>query len=349
MADAKGEGMSVPSATERDFGWLTHAPAIALLASLDDMLETHLRCADARLSEVAAHLVRRGGKRMRPALLFTAAGLAASANPPATSGPSAEEPDLLRAAAAIELLHVAALYHDDVMDRAETRRGTSSVNARWGDAEAMTAGTFLFARAMRMLTALDGQLAAWASQSALALALGQLQEAENTYNVDHRIDVYLEIALRKTGALFELSCRVGAHLAHAPPEVTHALGLYGRVVGLAFQAIDDTLDITADEDLGKSPGIDLREGVYALPVLLVLQQETAGADRLRQLLERDELSDSDRREARALVIESGGVTGAVGVANEYCRQAAVHLAGLPDCDAKHSLERLPQYVALRRH
>ncbi|MEU5991359.1 polyprenyl synthetase family protein [Spirillospora sp. NPDC047418] len=335
-----------------DLGWLTYGPAHDLLSSLDDTLVTFTRSDDVRLSAVAEHLVRRGGKRVRPALLFTAAGAASrvgASAPGGASEPAAEDADLLTAAAAIELLHVAALYHDDVMDRADMRRGASTVNALRGDAEALTAGTFLFARAIRMLVELDGRLAGWAGQSALALALGQLQEAENAYNVGHRLDSYIQIAARKTAALFELSCRVGARLAGASRETANALGLYGRGLGLAFQAADDTLDITAEGGLGKRPGIDLREGVYGLPVLLALQRKTAEADRLRRILERDDLDEAGRAEVRALVIAAGGVTGAVKVAHRYGQEAVARIAQLADSDAKESLIRLPQYVVLRRH
>ncbi|WP_433359053.1 polyprenyl synthetase family protein [Streptosporangium sp. CA-115845] len=320
--------------------WLSYAPAGALLASLDGVLDDVLRCEDARLADAAAHLVRRGGKRLRPALLFLAAAF----------GSGAEEPDLLRVAAAVELLHVAALYHDDVMDRAESRRGTPTVNAMRGDAEAVTAGTFVFARAIRVLADVDGRLASWASQSVLALSLGQMQEAENTYNLDHRLESYVQIAARKTAALFELSCRAGAHLARATPEAIEGLGLYGRALGLAFQAADDALDVTAQEaTLGKRPGTDLREGVYGLPVLLALHQNTPEADNLRQVLRRDELTESDQAEAYRWVAAAGGINGAFTIAQEYAHQAVTHIAGLPGGEAKDSLVRLTRYVVLRRN
>jgi len=320
--------------------WLTYAPAEALLASLDHTLDDVLRCEDARLADAAAHLVRRGGKRLRPALLFLTAAF----------GPGADEADLLRTAAAVELLHVAALYHDDVMDRAETRRGTPTVNALRGDAEAVTAGTFIFARAMRVLTGVDGRLAAWASQSVLALALGQMQEAENTYNLDHRLESYAQIAARKTAALFELSCRAGAHLAGATPEAIAALGLYGRALGLAFQASDDALDITAQETtLGKRPGTDLREGVYGLPILIVLHQSTPAAADLRQVLRRDELTEPDQAHARRQIAAAGGVRGAFAIARDYAHEAVTHLAPLAAGEAKDSLVRLTSYVIMRRY
>ncbi|WP_327092812.1 polyprenyl synthetase family protein [Nonomuraea sp. NBC_01738] len=323
--------------TER---WLTHQPSAALMGALDGVLEDLLRCREERLTEAAAHLVRRGGKRMRPALLFVSSAF----------GPGGAETDLLRVAAAVELLHVAALYHDDVMDRAETRRGTPTVNAVRGDAEAVTAGTFVFARAMRTLAAVDGTLAAWASRSVLALALGQMQEAENTYNLEHRLESYAEIAARKTAALFELSCRAGARLAGAPQDAVEGLGLYGRALGLAFQAADDTLDVTAPEAvLGKKPGTDLREGVYGLPVLLVLHRRTLEAERLRQVLRRDDFTEDDQEEACHHVQAGGGIAGAFTIAQDYAHQAVTHIAGLPGGEAKDSLARLARYVVTRRH
>jgi heptaprenyl diphosphate synthase component 2 len=321
-------------------GWLTFEPALDRLEALDDVLAEVLRCDDERLADTTAHLVRRGGKRLRPALLFVAAAFGAAA------GGS----DLLRAAAAVELLHVATLYHDDVMDRAETRRGTRTVNATRGDAAAVAAGTFIFARAIRELVSLDGQLAAWASQSVLALALGQLQEAENTYNTDHRLASYMQISARKTAALFELSCRIGAWLASATPETAERLGMYGRALGLAFQAADDSLDVTAPAGvLGKGQGVDLREGVYGLPILLVLHQHTAEADRLRELLARDELSAAEHQEARTHIADGGGVIGARRIAEDYANQAVAQLGELPGGAAKDSLIRLARYVVLRRH
>jgi len=318
--------------------WLTHAPAADLLTALDPVLREVLRCQDERLAEAAAHLVRRGGKRLRPALLFLSAAF----------GPQPAGVELLQVAAAVELLHVAALYHDDVMDRAGTRRGAATVNALRGDAEAVTAGTFVFARAMRLLTQVDGVLAAWAGQSVLALSLGQMQEAENTYNLEHRLDSYTQIAARKTAALFELACRSGAHLSGATPDTIEALGLYGRALGMAFQAVDDTLDVTArEETLGKHPGTDLREGVYGLPVLLALHRDSPHADNLRQVLRRDSLTPADQAEACHYIALSGGISGAFHIARDYAHRAAAQLSGLPRGQAADSLIRLTHYVVMR--
>ncbi|MFI9586601.1 polyprenyl synthetase family protein [Streptomyces sp. NPDC052236] len=362
--------------------WLLDEPVFAQLNTLEGVLRDALHCADADLADAALHLVRRGGKRLRPTLLFLAAAAVqeqAAAAPAAvrqcdpfrikppkpaatvpTSVPhiaqcsasrqSAPEADLLRMAAAVELLHVASLYHDDVMDRAASRRGGHTANALWGQATAVTAGTFVVARAMRLLSRLDPQLAAWAGDSALALSVGQLQEVENAHYLGHRLESYTRIAARKTAVLFELSCRAGAYLAGAGQAGIDALGRYGRCVGMAFQAADDMLDITSTTAaLGKRAGSDLREGVYGLPVLIALSQNSPASRRLRVLLGRSDLSETDVAQAHQLISESGGVIGAGNIAHNYAHQAVAHISELHDSAAKRSLVGLTHYIVLRRH
>ncbi|MEV4112724.1 polyprenyl synthetase family protein [Nonomuraea sp. NPDC049695] len=320
--------------------WLMYEPCLARLARLDAYLDELLTCADAKLSEVARHLLAHGGKRLRPTLLFLAADL---------DGGTADEEALLRAGAAVELLHVATLYHDDVMDRAETRRGAPTANARWGQAVAVTAGTFIFARAIGLLGGLDARVARWAGEGVLALALGQLQETENAYNPDHQLARYLEVAAKKTAALFELPCRAGAALGGASEEVCEAAGLYGRALGLAFQAVDDVLDLTAEaRGLGKRPGTDLREGVYGMPTLVALSH-SPHRERLRALLTLDDPADADLAEARDLILGSGAAEHATAIAEDYSRQAVSAALCLPDGPARRTMIQLAAYVVLRAH
>ncbi|KAB8194114.1 polyprenyl synthetase family protein [Nonomuraea phyllanthi] len=318
--------------------WVTHEPCVRRLERLGPLLEETLASEDEHLSEVARHLVAQGGKRLRPALVFLSAEF----------GPRVDEDVLLRAAAAIELLHVATLYHDDVMDRAESRRGAPSTHARWGQAAAVTAGTYVFARAMRLLGGLDRPVPAWAGQAVLALALGQLQETENAYNAGHQVARYLEVSVRKTASLFELSCRAGAALSGADEDACEALGLYGRALGLAFQAVDDVLDVTADAALlGKRPGSDLREGVYGLPTLMALAHGAeAEQERLRALLALDSPDDGDLAEARELILGSGAVAHATAVADHYADEAVSAAQRLPDRPARRALVQLCHHLVL---
>jgi geranylgeranyl pyrophosphate synthase len=317
--------------------WLVCTRTKSSLTSLDRVLERALAAEEPQLRQITLDLILQGGKRLRPSLLFLAAAY----------GQFLEVP-LLRAAAAQEMLHVASLCHDDVMDRAPTRRGGASINTRWGNGWATLAGTFLFARASALLASLGDTVNWQISQAVSELCTGQLQEVENSYNLELTEDEHLEILARKTATLFELPCRLGAHLSGASQAHTDALASYGHHLGLAFQLTDDVLDLSKEtSQLGKATGTDLREGVYSLPVLRALRQQGATGERLRWLLERERLTEEDLREVLGLVHGSGVVAEAREVARERARRAQAALEVLPEGPARTSLFRLADYAATR--
>lgn len=294
---------------------------------------------DLQLRVMALHLIERGGKRLRPALLFLAARFG-----------TFEAGRLQPAAAALEILHVASLYHDDVMDRAPQRRRGSSTNARWGNLAATLAGTYLFSRATALLASLGDVPNRLASQAAVALCTGQLQEMENAYNVGLTEAEHLEILKRKTATLFELPCRLGAHLGSVPALYSNALTDYGRSLGIAFQLADDALDLTGRADqMGKATGTDLREGVYSLPVLRAVQRDDATGVALTDLLQRTRLSTAEVQDVLALVAASRTVAEVQELAREYVSRAQAAIRALPDNDAKRSLCRLSDYVLTRTY
>jgi geranylgeranyl pyrophosphate synthase len=321
-----------------DSNWLDCERTRSALTRLDAALRDAVAAEEPQLRAMALHLIARGGKRLRPALLFLGAAF----------GRPAEE-SLLGVAAALELLHVASLYHDDVIDRALIRRSGLSANARWGNAAAAVAGTYLFARASALLASLGDLPNRLASQASVDLCAGQLQEVENAYNLELTEEEHLEILGRKTATLFELPCRLGAGLTGAAPAHSHALATYGRHLGLAFQLADDALDLVGQaSELGKAMGTDLREGVYSLPVLRALRQEGAGGAPLRALLGQTRLRETEVRAARQLVRRSGAVGEALALAREYAGRAQAGLAALPDGPARRSLFRLADYAVSRR-
>jgi len=316
--------------------WLVCGRTRSALAGLDAIFLEAVQPEDLQLRVMALQVLERGGKRLRPALLFLAAAF------------GRPDPDgLPRAAAALELVHVASLYHDDVMDRAPLRRGGVSVNAKWGNAPAAAAGTYLFARASALLAALGDTANHLASQASVELCSGQLQEVENAYNVDLSEASHLEILARKTATLFELPCRLGTHLSGAPKERAEPLAAYGRYLGLAFQLADDALDLAGETDqVGKATGADLRAGVYSLPVLLALRSGDETAQRLRALLEQVRLGEDDVQTALRLVRQTG-LAPALAVAREQAERARLELAALPDGPARESLRRLAGHAVER--
>lgn len=317
--------------------WLACPQAVASIGRLDAVLRDAVSAEDSQLQQMAHYLVARSGKRLRPALLFLAA----------TFG-EYEEDALLRAAAALELIHVASLYHDDVMDRAPMRRGDASANMRWGNASATLAGTFLFARATTLMSSLGDMPNRLTGEASCNLCAGQLKEVENAYNQEMTDAAHLDILRRKTATLFELPCRLGALLANAPAPSADALARYGRHLGLAFQLADDALDLRGEAGrMGKATGADLREGVYSLAVLRALRREGEGGwlgERLRQA----RLNRAEEHEVLERVRESGCVQEALEVAREEAGRARAALEVLPPGAARLSLSRLTDFVVTRK-
>lgn len=321
----------------RSNDWLVCQQTRSALGQLDAVLEEAIDVSDPQLCEMALHLIRRGGKRLRPALLL----LAAQFGDP-------DDPRFLKAAAAMEFTHVASLYHDDVMDRAPARRGGDSVNMRWGNALASIAGTYLFARASALLASLGDVPNQLASQASVDLCAGQLQEVENAYNLELTEAEHLDILTHKTATLFKLPCHIGAYLSGASKTHTATLTAYGLHLGLAFQLADDALDLVGQaSQLGKATGTDLREGVYSFPVLRALQQGGTVGEQLLALLGQARLTEADVQTVLQLVQESGTVAEALEVAIEHVKGAQVALERLPDNPACCSLSRLAQYTITR--
>ncbi|HEX8647410.1 MAG TPA: polyprenyl synthetase family protein [Thermoleophilaceae bacterium] len=317
--------------------WLKCERTAAALERLDEGLERLASTAAPELREVVWHLLGRPGKRIRPALVLLAASW----------GEWVEE-QLLDAAAAVEAMHVGSLCHDDVIDRAESRRAVATVNARWGDEAAEVAGTYLFARAVGSLSVLGEQPGALGSRAALDACAGEVHEAESAYDLDLDPQRHLEILTQKTATLFELPCRLGAEISGAAPEVAGSLASYGRYVGVAFQLADDALDLMGDaETLGKGTRVDVREGVYTLPVLLTLRTEGEAARDLRERLERRALTDEDVDFVVETVRSGNAIHATMNLAHDLGRRAVQALAGLDEGPARTSLANLAAGAAMR--
>lgn len=258
-----------------------------------------------------------------------------------------DESQLRPVATALELIHVASLYHDDVMDRAALRRGGPTANAAWGNQAAAIAGTYLLARANALLAAAGREIVATTAWAAVELCTGQLQEVEHAYDVELTEQQHLAVVVRKTATLFELPCRLGAVLGGLPPAAVDALAGYGHHLGIAFQLADDALDLAGEQaQLGKSPTNDLREGTYSLAVLYALAHPEHGA-RLRALLGRGHLDRAAIDTAIDLVRASGGIEQALDTARGHAAQARAALDPLPPGPARTTLARLTDYAVTR--
>ena len=294
------------------------------LERVERALVDAVRTADDFVDGVSTHLIRAGGKRQRPAFAVAAA---------ATAGHDPVSDDVIRGGVAVELVQVGSLYHDDVIDEAETRRDVESVNARWGNLVAILAGDFLLARASSLAAELGTEVAGLLAATIGRMTAGEMVEIRGAFDVGRTEDSYLTSIAGKTAALFSTSARIGAIVAGLPRPQIDALTAYGHNYGMAFQIVDDILDLVAsDEELGKPSGHDLIEGVYTLPVLRTLNDGSGAAGDLRRLLG-GPLSDGGLDEARALVRRSHGVGEAAEVADSYVRSALTALDDVGQTEA----------------
>jgi heptaprenyl diphosphate synthase len=274
---------------------------------------------DPEYTASSARMVVAGGKRLRPALTVAVANLG-----------HVFDDRVIAAAAAVELVQVGSLVHDDIFDGALTRRGTPTINAVEGRNEALLAGTYLLARAGAE-AASAGQLVAMdIARTVARLCVGQATETEHIFDVDQDLDQYLFNIEGKTAALFACSCRVGALSADLPVEQLDLFGQFGHNFGMAFQIIDDVLDLIGDPArLGKPVGADLPGGVLTMPVLLELADRPGGD--LRALLTRR--TTSDLLQASRMVAESDRIAETIEAARRYAEAAASAIRSVPGTSA----------------
>ncbi|MGK2881072.1 MAG: nonaprenyl/(2E,6E)-farnesyl/geranylgeranyl diphosphat synthase [Mycobacterium sp.] len=322
-----------------DFGDADFATSVRDgVARIEDLLSTELGSSDELMSEAVLHLFQAGGKRFRP--LFTVLS--------AQLGPRPDANEVTIAGAVIEMVHLATLYHDDVMDEAQVRRGAPSANARWSNNIAILAGDYLFATASRLVSRLGPEAVLVIAETFAQLVTGQMREtrgaAENVDAIDH----YLKVVYEKTACLIAASGRFGATFSGADDEQIDRLARLGGIVGTAFQISDDIIDIDSDPDeSGKLPGTDLREGVHTLPVLYALREDGADAARLQVLLAGPVESDDVLAEALALLRASAGMAHAKETVRQYAAQARNELELLPDLPGRRALASLVDYTVNR--
>jgi len=247
----------------------------------------------------------------------------------------------------VELTHLATLYHDDVMDEAEVRRGAPSANLRWSNTVAILTGDYLFARASDLTAGLGIEATHIQSRTFARLVEGQIAETAGPLDGVDPVEHHLQVLADKTGSLIATSARLGAMLAGAPPGDVETVARFGELYGLAFQLSDDLIDIASEAtESGKTPGTDLREGIRTLPVLLVLAGDGDNA-RLRELLTGDLSDDARLAEALELLRAHPAMNAARSRLRSYADEAAVVASQLPDGPCRGSLLALTEFLLAR--
>ncbi len=323
--------------------------AIATAKEVFDLLRDHLTAIEHELArdgssnvgaitEIADYLREGGGKRIRPSLLLLAAQ---------SLGYSGRE--MIQLGAVVELVHTATLVHDDIIDGADTRRGRPSANTTWGNSKCVLAGDWLYMQAFRIALEQHNfkvlELLIGLTQQ---MVEGELLQMEKLGRVLGEAEYY-DLVYRKTACLFHISMRLGAVLAGASEEIEEQMGEYGRNLGVAFQIVDDVLDLTGTEEtLGKPVASDLREGKATLAVAHAHEHGTMRERHaIRQVLEDLNFERTSHQQVLDILHRNGSVEYALASAYQYAEVARASLAGLPDSDYKRALLWMPDFVVAR--
>ncbi len=311
----------------------------AVRSRLDEVevaLEKAVRADSDLLAETSSYLLAAGGKRFRPMLVLLSGYFG-----------DPTDPRLIPGSVAIELVHLATLYHDDVIDEADARRGIPSVNARWDNTVAILTGDYLFARASEISTELGTDVCALLARTIATLCDGQIREVEAAGRLDQPESAYMEIIRRKTGALIATSCRLGGLLSDAPTGLLDVLEEFGEALGMAFQLSDDIMDVIATEqELGKEPGVDMKEGVYTLPVLTALADDDRGEE-LARLLSPGPPDGGGLHRALEIVRSPASLTRARAAVRAEVQRARSLADRLPAGPARSALVALAGFLATR--
>lgn len=290
------------------------------------------------VTDIAQHLINARGKRIRPGFAIASAATVLDPAVPV-------DIDVIRGGVAVELVHIGSLYHDDVMDDAETRRSVSSVNAKWGNLRAILAGDYLLGRASEIASDLGTEVASLLARTISALCEGQIRELQANFQIDRTAEDYEAAIEGKTASLLATACRIGAITGGLDRHLVDSLTEFGHSYGMAFQVVDDILDVVAtDEQLGKPSGNDILEGNYSLPVIRALRSHV-GED-LRSLLTAT-ITPEQRDQALVLIRTSPGVAEALDVARSYADKAAASLSSLPDTEGSAALRAAADHLVNR--
>ncbi len=315
-----------------------YAPIQTELELFAKALQKELASDDKLISDIHGHLLKMSGKFLRPALALLAA----------KTGPDPFKPQAVSMAVVIELIHTATLVHDDIIDDSELRRNQPSVYFKWGREISIVSGDYLYAKAFLLLAGLKD---VWVNQvfahCAHVMCEGEMKQIERRNNFLMGEEEYLKIIHQKTAALFQAACMGGAYLAGAAAPTINKLGDYGFRLGMAFQIVDDCLDLIGEtESLGKTTGLDIDKNDVTLP-LLYLFQDLSGPERKDLLLQFQNANGELFGKIRDLAVKKKSVERAMDKARQYIEKSVEDISDLAPSVYKESLTQLAFYCLER--
>jgi len=289
------------------------------------------------INQASAHLTRAGGKRLRPAFTLLAAKIYRD-----------NLDEVIPMAIALELVHMATLIHDDVIDNSAKRRGTDTVKSVWGNRVSIFTGNYIFARSLDIVSNYErNDIINVMADASTKISEGEIIQMLSAFNVNLGLKNYFRRIERKTALLIATSCQLGAMVVNASPQEINKLRLYGYYLGMAFQVTDDILDFVADEKtLGKPVGSDIRQGVITLPALYALHHDR-NKEELRYLLSSPEKCEAQAEKIISIIVDSGGIDYAYHVTQHFARKAQRILRTLPDVPVRQTFYDLANYILFR--
>ena len=319
--------------------WKKHVDVYQDIEKIDDYIRNSLQANQRVLNDAVNDLLNAGGKRLRPAMVLLAGRFGRY-----------KEDKLIPLAAAIEIMHMATLVHDDIIDESELRRGRPTTRSRWGNSIAVFTGDFLFTRAFSLITqGVSRKNMHHLSNSIRAICEGEVDQYQSKFTQEVSTLRYLKRIARKTAILFSLSCQVGAAESNCSQGTIRFLRKFGHDFGMAFQITDDLLDFFGDQNkVGKPLYTDFMEGVYTLPIIYTMQDDQY-KDRMAQYIGRKDLTESEIQEVGKLVKESGGLERSQKLALRYLERCHNSLDQLPNNAAKGAMQELVEELIKRRH
>jgi octaprenyl-diphosphate synthase len=326
-------------------GAIAGVPELTAFASALELINPHLYAVEERIRAQArvfdpavegyvSYVSNKGGKRLRPVLALLAGGAAGKITP--------GHVDL---AVIVELIHIATLVHDDIMDGADLRRDQPTANAKWGNSLSVLLGDCLFAHALRLAAAYgDTTICRRIAEASSEVCSGEIIQTQRRYDLKLSTADYYKIIEMKTAALFSVACELGGFISEADSAVIDALKEFGSKIGVAYQIYDDCLDLAGTEkESGKTLGTDIRKGKFTLPVLLMLQDgEMADGHELRNLLAD---ADPDEIALREMIQRSGSVNAAAQIALRLIGEARACLDSVPDNRYVSGLRAITEHVS----
>lgn len=309
------------------------------LQAVEKELRAVVQTQNPLLTETSTHLLNAGGKRLRPALSLFGAKFY-----------NFDLEKVLPLAVALELIHMATLVHDDVVDASMTRRGIPTVKAKWGNSISTHIGTYLFAKSLILIAKYEDTplISRVLSDTSVKMCEGEIQQISTSFDVYQSLKDYFYRIKRKTALLIAASVQLGAVACGAPGSIHLPLRRYGHNIGMAFQITDDILDMVADQSqLGKPIGSDLRQGIITLPVIYALANSPQRG-RLMELVNKVDKSEDEVQEAIKIIRCCGAIEYSFEITGKYIMKAKEELKYLPDIPTKSTLSLAADFIGIRK-